>query len=52
MNLKTQEMVDTLGVLKLISQSERSIELGEVTPHAEVMAALRRRLDTRPAGTQ
>ena len=42
-----QEMVDALGILKLISQSERSIEVGEVTPHAEVMSALRRRLDAR-----
>ena len=40
-----QEMVDALGILKLISQSERSIELGEVTPHEELMTALRRRLD-------
>ena len=46
-----QEMVDALGILKLISQSERSIELGDVKPHAEVMSAMRRRLETRTEGT-
>lgn len=38
-----QEMVDALGILKLISQSERSIESGEVETHAKVMSELRRR---------
>ena len=42
-----QEMVDALGILKLISQSERAIERGEVTPHADVMSSLRRRLEAR-----
>lgn len=42
-----QEMVDALGILKLISQSERSIERGEVTPHADLMSSLRSRLGAR-----
>ena len=46
-----QEMVDALGILKLISQSERSIELGDVKPHGDVMSAMRRRLEARTEGT-
>ena len=46
-----QEMVDALGILKLTSQSERAIERGEVTPHADLMSALRRRLDARSGST-
>ena len=46
-----QEMVDALGILKLISQSERAIERGELTPHADVMSSQRRRLDERPEHT-
>lgn len=41
-----QEMVDALGILKLISQSERHIESGDVQTHAKVMIELRRRLPT------
>ena len=41
-----QEMVDALGILKLISQSERYIEPGDVQTHAKVMIELRRRLPT------
>ena len=41
-----QEMVDALGILKLISQSERSIEFDDVETHAEVVAELRERLST------
>ena len=39
-----QEMVDALGILKLISQSERSIEVDDVKPHSEVTSELRDRL--------
>ncbi len=41
-----QEMVDALGMLKLISQSERALEAGRVASHRDVMAALRNRLKT------
>ena len=40
-----QEMVDALGILKLISQSERSIEIGDVKPHSDLMSELRSRLN-------
>ena len=36
-----QEMVDALGILKLIAQSERSIEQGEGKSHLEVISRLR-----------
>ena len=39
-----QEMVDALAILKLISHSERSIELDDVRTHKEAMGELRRRL--------
>ena len=42
-----QEMVDALGILKLISQSERAIERGEVVSHGDVMSSLRSRLHER-----
>ena len=42
-----QEMVDALGILKLISQSERAIEKGEVMSHGDVMSSLRSRLQAR-----
>lgn len=42
--LSYQEMVDALAILKLISQSERLIELDDVKTHEEVMGELRRRL--------
>ena len=41
-----QEMVDALGILKLISQSEKAIESDGTPSHADVMSALRRRLKT------
>ena len=41
-----QEMVDALGILKLISQGERSIESGEVETHFRVISDLRRRFST------
>ena len=41
-----QEMVDALGILKLISQSERSIEIDDVKPHSDLMSELRRRLNS------
>ena len=41
-----QEMVDALAILKLISQSERSIERDDVKTHDEVVGELRRRLTT------
>ena len=41
-----QEMVDALAILKLISHSERSIELADVETHVEVVGELRRRLPT------
>ena len=41
-----QEMVDALGILKLIAQSEGSIESADVRSHAEVMTELRQRLNT------
>lgn len=41
-----QEMVDALGILKLISQSEKAIESNETQTHGDVMSALRRRLKT------
>ena len=41
-----QEMVDGLAILKLISQSERSIELDDVETHVEVVGELRHRLNT------
>ena len=41
-----QEMVDALGILKLISQGERAIESGEAEPHSKVISALRRSLPT------
>ena len=40
-----QEMVDALGILKLISQSERSLEIGDVKPHSDLMSELRSRLN-------
>ena len=40
-----QEMVDALGILKLISQGERSIELNEGEIHSEVMSELRTNLN-------
>ena len=40
-----QEMVDALGILKLISQSERSIEIDDVKPHSDLMSELRSRLN-------
>ena len=42
-----QEMVDALGILKLISQSERAIERGEEVSHGDVMSSLRSRLHAR-----
>ena len=42
-----QEMVDALGILKLISQSERSIELDDVQPHSDLISELRNRLNSR-----
>ena len=41
-----QEMVDALGILKLISQSERAIESDDVKTHEEVVGELRQRLST------
>ena len=41
-----QEMMDALAILKLISQSERSIELDDVKTHEEVVGELRQRLST------
>ena len=41
-----QEMVDALGILKLISHSERSIELDDVETHMGVVSELRHRLNT------
>ena len=38
--------IDTVGILKLVSQSERSIKLDHVKPHSEVMSELRTRLNT------
>jgi len=40
-----QEMMEALGILKLIAQSERSIELGEGKLHSEVMSELRTSLN-------
>ena len=37
-----QEMIDALGLLKLISQSERAVERGETKPHEEVMSSIRK----------
>ena len=42
-----QEMVDALGLLKLISQSERAVEKGETKPHEEVMSSIRKTLKKR-----
>jgi prevent-host-death family protein len=39
-----QEMIDALGILKLLAQSEKSIETGDVQSHQQVIAAARRRL--------
>lgn len=36
-----QEMTDALGVLKLISQSEKAIEAGATVSHAKAMNAAR-----------
>lgn len=41
-----QEMVDALGILKLISQSERSLKLDDVKPHSDLMSELRNRLNS------
>ncbi len=41
-----QEMVDALGILKLLSQSERSVELDDVKPHSDLMSELRNRLNS------
>ena len=41
-----QEMMDALAILKLISRSERSIELDDVKTHEEVVGELRQRLST------
>ena len=41
-----QEMVDALGILKLISQSERSVELDDVQRHSDLMSELRNRLNS------
>ncbi|MDD9986918.1 MAG: hypothetical protein OXQ31_11650 [Spirochaetaceae bacterium] len=35
-----------LGILKLISQSERSLALDDVKPHSDLMSELRSRLKT------
>ena len=36
-----------LGILKLISQSERSLALDDVKPHSDLMSELRSRLKTK-----
>ena len=41
-----QEMVDALGILKLLSQSERSVELDDVKSHSDLMSELRNRLNS------
>ena len=35
------------GILKLISQSERSLKLDDVKPHSDLMSELRNRLNSR-----
>ena len=41
-----QEMVDALGILKLLAQSEKAIENGQAKSHEQVLAAIRQRIKT------
>ena len=41
-----QEMIDALGIMKLLAQSEKAIETGNVQSHQKVMEAARRLLKT------
>lgn len=41
-----QEMVDALGILKLLAQSEKAIENRQTQSHDQVLAAMRRRIKT------
>lgn len=42
-----QEMVDALGILKLISQSEKAIEKGQTKKHEDVLNDIRKRLKSK-----
>lgn len=41
-----QEMVDALGILKLLAQSEKAIENGQTKSQEQVLAAMRQRIKT------
>lgn len=40
-----QEMVDAIGFLKLLAQSERAVEAGHVRSHKDALASARRAID-------
>jgi len=39
-----QQMIDALGIMKLLAQSEKAIETGQLQSHQQVIEAARRRL--------